>query len=84
MFVLEPSAQSLRKEQQMRLNEFDFRVWIPTHKIYAKKVYFECFNGADKNEIEVEPWSGFYDKNGKKIYENDILLDNQGDRYHLR
>ena len=33
------------------------------------------------DDCEIELWSGFYDKNGKRIYENDIFLDSQGDRY---
>ncbi|BAM13077.1 hypothetical protein HCN_1921 [Helicobacter cinaedi PAGU611] len=30
------------------------------------------------SDCEIELWSSFCDKKGKRIYENDILLDSQG------
>lgn len=39
----------------------------------------------DEFHIEIELWIGFYDKNGKKIFENDILKNETlGEIYHVK
>lgn len=72
----------------MKLQDFDFRVWDNESKEYnrdrevllsSKNVIYrihtitgELQELINKN-LEIELWSGFYDKNNKKIFENDIV-----------
>ncbi|EEU4954710.1 hypothetical protein HEJ39_002084, partial [Campylobacter jejuni] len=68
----------------MKLKDFDFRIWDKNYTgcdnknckcqsnfIYGEeaKIRLSEFN----NDAEIELWTGYFDKNGNKIYENDIL-----------
>lgn len=68
----------------MKLSDFDFRIWDKNYTgcdnknckcqsnfIYGEeaKIRLSEFN----NDAEIELWTGYFDKNGTKIYENDIL-----------
>ncbi|EAI5278853.1 hypothetical protein BS000_08605, partial [Campylobacter jejuni] len=67
----------------MKLQDFDFRIWDKTKEEFLKKepTLINYANTADiadmfignGNDLEIELWTGYFDKNGNKIYENDIL-----------
>lgn len=56
----------------MKITEFKFRIFS-----YQKNEFYYCDNlKLDlliDDSSEVEMWSGFYDKNGKKVYDGDIF-----------
>ncbi|BEJ76109.1 hypothetical protein NEB90_001757 [Campylobacter jejuni] len=67
----------------MKLQDFDFRIWDKTKEEFLKKepTLINYANTADiadmfignGNDLEIELWTGYFDKNGNKIYENDII-----------
>ena len=56
----------------MKITEFGFRIFS-----YQKNEFYYCDNlKLDlliDDSSEVEMWSGFYDKNGKKVYDGDLF-----------
>lgn len=70
----------------MKLKDFDFRLVLKndnqTHLIYR-----ECarnyINDPDLKDCEIELWTGYTDSNGKRIYENDLILTDNGDVFSV-
>lgn len=62
----------------MKITEFDFRIFsYQKNKFYDFNDYMtnlELVNNDNWNDnFEIELWSGFYDKNGKKVYDGDLF-----------
>lgn len=57
----------------MKLKNFDFRIWDNGQKYAGDVVKKYMGLSGFSDDAEVELWSGFYDKNGKKIYVGDMV-----------
>lgn len=59
----------------MKLSVFNYRLWNKYDEEYCNSLdsNLKITIPIDDDELEIELWTGFYDKNNKKIFENDIV-----------
>lgn len=57
----------------MKISDLDFRIWDNGQKYAGDVVKKYMGLSGFSDDAEVELWSGFYDKNGKKIYVGDMV-----------
>ncbi|HED7925940.1 TPA: hypothetical protein R6B34_001784 [Campylobacter coli] len=62
----------------MKLSEFDFRVWDKDEKCFLdpytkSRAVVKNLPNEKLLNLEIELFTGLYDKNRRKIYENDIV-----------
>lgn len=59
----------------MKLKDFDFRIWDNSTDKFIELAISDNIRAIPRknDDMELELWSGFYDKNGKKIYVGDMV-----------
>ncbi|EPW1224684.1 YopX family protein [Campylobacter upsaliensis] len=59
----------------MKLKDFDFRIWDNSTNKFIEFAISDNIRAIPRknDDLMLELWTGCFDKNGNKIYENDIL-----------
>ncbi|MCR2091638.1 YopX family protein [Campylobacter upsaliensis] len=59
----------------MKLKDFDFRIWDSNTNKFIEFAISDNIRAVprENDDLVLELWTGYFDKNGNKIYENDIL-----------
>ena len=56
------------------IREIKFRIWDKINRMWLRRFNVNLFDIGDLPNVELMQYTGLKDKNGKEIYEGDILL----------
>ena len=59
------------------LNRFGGLMALKNHPEYPAMVYI-CSDVAEPDRYQVERWTGLYDRDGKPVYEGDVICSSHG------
>ena len=61
------------------MREIKFRVWDKINKTWLKRFNVNLLDIGDLSNVEINQYTNLKDKNGKEIYEGDIVILNDAE-----